>query len=125
MCPSKKSLANKGIQAEGELRRTTALSGEEKEELLQYHLSRKKAPDGGELQFGNGWNMKEIDGWMRDLLPEMFGYLDVTYGSDGYHWVLVKKDRFTVFTMKRETFTSDDLAEAKGSAARGWRECAV
>jgi hypothetical protein len=58
-------------------------------------------------------------------LPELFEYLGAAYDSDDYHWVLVKKDRFSLFAMKRETFMGSDLVEADASAARGWRDWAV
>jgi hypothetical protein len=59
------------------------------------------------------------------LFPELFEYSDIIYGSENRHWALVKKERFAVFVLKRDTVSSDDLVEAKGSAARGWRDCAV
>ncbi|KAJ7920108.1 hypothetical protein B0H13DRAFT_1867881 [Mycena leptocephala] len=107
------------------LNRTSALSAQEMEKLFQYHLAKKKGCDDGDLEFGDGWGEREIDNWFRALFPELFEYLDIVYGSGTRHWTLVKKDRFSVVAMKRDTFSSDDLVEAKGSAARGWRDCAV
>ncbi|KAJ7897448.1 hypothetical protein B0H13DRAFT_2337876 [Mycena leptocephala] len=112
-----------GLNADGDLLRNKALSGPEEEKLLQYHLARKKDRECSELGFGVGWEMKEIDEWLRELFPELFEYLDIIYGSGEYHWVLVKKDRFSLFAMRCDTFTGDDLVEAKGSAARGWHDC--
>ncbi|KAJ7818393.1 hypothetical protein B0H14DRAFT_3877020 [Mycena olivaceomarginata] len=114
-----------GLDDDGNLRRKTALSGQEAEGLLKYHLARTKGCDGSDVEFGAGWEEKEVDVWIRGLFPDLFEYLDLVYGSKKRHWVLVKKDRFSVFAMKRETYTSNDMEEAKGSAARGWRECAV
>ncbi|KAJ7443310.1 hypothetical protein FB451DRAFT_1437699 [Mycena latifolia] len=99
-----------------DIKKTVPPNGEELEEFIEFCLSKKKDKDGADLQFGEEWTI---------LLPEMFQYLDIVYGSEECHWVLVKKERQKILAMKRKTYTGDDLVQAKGTAARGWRECVI
>ncbi|KAJ7101893.1 hypothetical protein C8R44DRAFT_746935 [Mycena epipterygia] len=114
-----------GVDGNSQLKRTKVPSGELAEEYIEYHLSRHKDDDGEDIQFGEGWTLDQIDRWLRGLFSESFEYLDIIYGSEESHWILVKKDRQKIFIVKRETYTGADLVGAKGTSARGWRDCVV
>ncbi|KAJ7096142.1 hypothetical protein C8R44DRAFT_889857 [Mycena epipterygia] len=114
-----------GVDGNNQLKRTKVPSGELAEEYIEYHLSRHKDDDGEDIQFGEGWTLDQIDRWLRGLFAESFEYLDIIHGSEESHWILVKKDRQKIFIVKRETYTGTDLVGAKGTSARGWRDCVI
>ncbi|KAJ7099145.1 hypothetical protein C8R44DRAFT_747830 [Mycena epipterygia] len=114
-----------GVDGNSQLKRTKVPSGELAEEYIEHHFSRHKDDDGEDIQFGEGWTLDQIDRWLRGLFSESFEYLDIIYGSEESHWILVKKDRQKIFIVKRETYTGADLVGAKGTSARGWRDCVV
>ncbi|KAJ7330922.1 hypothetical protein DFH08DRAFT_815010 [Mycena albidolilacea] len=74
------------------LQRNTALSAQEMEVLLQYCLARKKGCNNSDLEFGDGWGGGNL--------------------TIGFVHSLVKKERFAVFVLKRDTVSSDDLVKA-------------
>ncbi|KAJ7846011.1 hypothetical protein B0H13DRAFT_2363284 [Mycena leptocephala] len=96
-----------GLNAKGQLQRTTALSAQEVEELFQYRLARKKGGDDGDLEFGDGGERKKLTTGFAHCSPNFSNILILS------------------MVLRAVIGLSDDLAEAKGSAARGWRECAV
>jgi len=77
-----------------------------------------------------GWNQSALDDWLRHLLPKPFEWLDACFGrpdldSNKFHWVLLRKDRTTLFVVERDPTTGADVAAAKGTVGRKFTDHAV
>jgi hypothetical protein len=56
--------------------------------------------------------------------PNVFQYLDLKYGSDADHYVLLAKDRQRLF-VKQEVAGGEDFDDAKGASGRNYKESTV
>ncbi|KAJ7787047.1 hypothetical protein B0H14DRAFT_2955651 [Mycena olivaceomarginata] len=65
---------------------------------------------------------KDPDG--SPLAPNVFQYLDLKYGSDADHYVLLAKDRQRLF-VKQEVAGGEDFDDAKGASGRNYKESTV
>ncbi|KAJ7856978.1 hypothetical protein B0H14DRAFT_2752089 [Mycena olivaceomarginata] len=85
-----------------------------------------KDPDGSPLAFSLNWTPTRSDQWIRDMFPSpnVFQYLDLKYGSDADHYVLLAKDRQRLF-VKQEVAGGEDFDDAKGASGRNYKESTV
>ncbi|KAJ7731741.1 hypothetical protein B0H16DRAFT_1468913 [Mycena metata] len=116
-----------GLDATGELRCDKSLDIRELEKRSKFGVVAFETRSADSLEFGIKWSQKQIDKWLREILPLAFEFLDKRYPKDieGYHWTLVRKHGKQVFVMHRTNTTGQELEEAKGPATRKWMEHAV
>ncbi|KAJ7753473.1 hypothetical protein B0H16DRAFT_1459372 [Mycena metata] len=116
-----------GLDATGELRCDKSLDIRELEKRSKFGVVAFETRSADSLEFGIKWSQKQIDKWLREILPLAFEFLDKRYPEDieGYHWTLVRKHGKQVFVMHRTNTTGQELEEAKGPATRKWMEHAV
>ncbi|KAK6969265.1 hypothetical protein R3P38DRAFT_2576566, partial [Favolaschia claudopus] len=112
-----------GLDGDGKLRVKQPYSTELMNDLRAKGLTSFETRDEGNLEFQLGWSYKEVDTWLREVLPLSFDYLDRCYPDDAaeFHWVLLGKSKQTLFAMDRKV-TGELLDEVKGAAGRGYRE---
>ncbi|KAK7013585.1 hypothetical protein R3P38DRAFT_3005323 [Favolaschia claudopus] len=113
-----------GLDVRGrKLRVKQPYSTEVVNDLRAKGLTAFETRDEGNLEFQLGWSQKEVDTWLREVLPLLFEYLDRCYPDDAaeFHWVLLGKSKHTLFAMDRKV-TGELLDEVKGAAGRGYRE---
>ncbi|KAK7037120.1 hypothetical protein R3P38DRAFT_3263088 [Favolaschia claudopus] len=112
-----------GLDGDGKLRVEQPYSTELVNDLRAKGLTAFETRDEGNLEFQLGWSHKEVDTWLREVLPLLFEYLDRCYPDDAaeFHWVLLGKSKHTLFAMDRKV-TGELLDEVKGAAGRGYRE---
>ncbi|KAK6971964.1 hypothetical protein R3P38DRAFT_3138412 [Favolaschia claudopus] len=112
-----------GLDGDGKLRVKQPYSTELLNDLRAKGLTAFETRDEGNLEFQLGWSQKEVDTWLREVLPLLFEYLDRCYPDDAaeFHWVLLGKSKQTLFAMDRKV-TGELLDEVKGAAGRGYRE---
>lgn len=109
------------MQSKGELKHSTAPRPKEIEDYLRCGL----AADEGDttLEFQESWSQEAVDNWLRSILPKPFEWLDARYGrpdteNGDVHWVLLGRDRKTLFVVARKTTTGAELSKMKGIAGR-------
>ncbi|KAJ6552957.1 hypothetical protein B0H19DRAFT_1155328 [Mycena capillaripes] len=110
---------------EGDLRDNHCPTPAQVEKLLKYHLAVLKAGGDRPLEFGLEWSQSRIDEWLRELLPLLFEFLDSRYPDlipPALHWALLGKDQRTLFVMERDAITGAELDQAKGPAARKFKD---
>ena len=70
------------------------------------------------LEFELGWDQTALDEWLRRLLPNPFEWLDARFGrpkAGKFHWVLLRKNRSSLFVVKREVTTGMQVSAVKGT----------
>lgn len=109
------------FNSQGELKHSAAPRPKEREDYLRYGL----AADEGDttLEFRESWSQEAVDDWLCSILPKPFEWLDACYGrpdteNGDVHWVLLGRDRKTLFIVARKTTTGAELSKAKGTAGR-------
>ncbi|KAJ7892016.1 hypothetical protein B0H13DRAFT_2529422 [Mycena leptocephala] len=115
-----------GLNEEKELRETRCPAGQAVEKLRKQGLMVSKDPDGSPLAFSLNWTPTRSDQWIRDMFPSpnVFQYLDLKYGSDADHYVLLAKERQRLF-VKQEVASGEDFDDAKGASGRNYKESTV
>jgi hypothetical protein len=109
------------LQSKGELKHSTTPRPKEIEDYLRCGL----AADEGDttLEFQESWSQEAVDNWLWIILPKPFKWLDARYGrpdteNGDVHWVLLGRDRKTLFVVARKTTTGAELSKMKGIAGR-------
>ncbi|KAH0836374.1 hypothetical protein J3R83DRAFT_7952 [Lanmaoa asiatica] len=109
-----------GLGQDGELSDNKMPQKAELEKFHQYGMLISE--DGGQpTGFLISWTAKDIDSWLRRLLPKPFEWLDVHLGKldeGSFHWVLLSSERKRYFVLRHTTITGKELDEAKGSVER-------
>ncbi|KAK7007964.1 hypothetical protein R3P38DRAFT_1623314 [Favolaschia claudopus] len=116
-----------GLDATGKLRVKQPYSKELVNDLKANGLTAFETRDEGNLEFTRlDWSQKEIDTWLREVLPLLFEYLDRCYAEDAteFHWVLLSKSKQTLFALDRKV-TGELLDEVKGAVGRNYKEHSI
>ena len=113
-------LKSKLLYQDGELA-DNMKPGKAKLEEFRHYGMLVSEDDEQPIKFLVSWTVKDIDLWLRHLLPKLFEWLDACLGKPdegSLHWILLSSERKRYFCLRCTAITGKELDEAKGSSGR-------